>query len=306
MIYIGYGIGQYYNVVKQDLDEMGIKLSFLCDRKWDGTSELSYDGIPIIRREELSKMPDVVCVIFALNSLTAKSIQEDLQKEDVSCIHVDELLGRKISKTVTGKQLKENYEIGIYEDAQNNKIFFDNTIPDGLKIIFKGKNNILALGKNLIIANLRIVFGNDGCCTIGDATEIMDAYFGVAYAKLSIGRDCLFGSGITLRTHDGHHIFDLNTHERINVPKDIIIGDHVWLAKDVTLLPGASIGTGTVVGANALTSSQFPEHCIIAGVPAKVIRENICWSKDETSISNNEFLEECNSRVALNYIGEEL
>lgn len=306
MIYIGYGIGQYYNVVKQDLDEAGIKLSFLCDRKWDETSELSYDGIPIIRREELSKMPDVVCVIFSLNHIVTNSIVEDLRKAGMSYIHVDELLKHKESKVVTGKQLKESCETGVYTDSRNNKIYFDQSIPENIKISFKGRNNTLTLGKNLLIGNFKVVFGNDGICSIGDDTEIIDAIFFVAYAKLSIGRDCLFGSGITLRTHDGHHIFDLNTHKRINVPKDIIIGDHVWLAKDVTLLPGASIGTGTVVGANALTSSQFPEHCIIAGVPAKVIRENICWSKDETSVSNNEFLEECNSRVARNYIGEEL
>lgn len=41
---------------------------------------------------------------------------------------------------------------------------------------------------------------------------------------------------------DHHHIFDQNTYKRINISKDIQIGNHVWVGRDVELLAGASIG----------------------------------------------------------------
>lgn len=302
MTYIGYGIGQYYSIVKPELDKLGIELSFLCDRKWKDASFQTYDGIPIIQKEEIVKIPDAVCVIFSMHYMVTNSIVEDLSKEGIAYKHVDELLGRIESKVITGKQLKEECQEGLYTDFRNNRIYFDETIPEGLKITFRGNNNTLRIGKNLMIGKLGILFGDDGSCIIGDYTEIIDAYFCIAYAGIMIGSDCLLAPGVILRTHDGHHIFDLHTHKRLNSPEEITIGNQVWIARGATLLSGARIGTGSVVAANAVTSSTFPEHCIIAGVPAKVIREGICWSRDESSISNHEYLEECNSQAALKYI----
>ena len=104
--------------------------------------------------------------------------------------------------------------------------------------------------------------------------------FFVSRAKLIIGKDCLFAANVTVRTHDGHHIFDLITKKRLNTSQDIVIGNQVWIVYGVTLLGGAKIGDDSVVGTGSITSSEFGEHLVIAGSPAKIIQENICWSKD--------------------------
>ena len=135
--------------------------------------------------------------------------------------------------------------------------------------------------------------GNNGTLELGMNVRIAEAQFQIAYGTVRIGDDCLFSSGIVLRTHDGHHIFDRDSHRRLNPSGDIVIENHVWIAAGVSLFAGAHIGKGSVVGAGAVTSARFEDHVILAGVPARVIRENICWSRDNTQFSDYSFLEEC-------------
>lgn len=149
---------------------------------------------------------------------------------------------------------------------------------------------------------LNISFGSNGYCFIDDNTEFIDTSFCISEGKITVGKDCLFSSEVIIRNHDSHHIFDSRTHQRINYTKDIEIGNHVWIGNRATLLGGAKIGDGSVVGSNAVTSSRFKKNSIIAGVPAKIIRENVCWSRDSTDYFNRAVLEECTSTVALKYM----
>lgn len=53
--------------------------------------------------------------------------------------------------------------------------------------------------------------------------------------------------------------------------KDVIIGDDCWLGTHVTLLPGANIGRGSVVGANTLCNKIYPPYAVLVGIPAKIV-----------------------------------
>ena len=83
---------------------------------------------------------------------------------------------------------------------------------------------------------------------------------------------------------DGHPIFDVRTGLRINTSKPITVGNHVWLGIESVLLGGASLGSGSVVGARALVTKPFPNNCIVAGVPARVIRTDIAWERPHLSL----------------------
>jgi maltose O-acetyltransferase len=61
------------------------------------------------------------------------------------------------------------------------------------------------------------------------------------------------------------------THEVAGGP--VKISHHVWIASDVTILPGVTLGEGAVVGAASLVSKNIPSKQIWAGVPAKFVRE---------------------------------
>ena len=52
----------------------------------------------------------------------------------------------------------------------------------------------------------------------------------------------------------------------------ISIEDGVWIGEKVTILPGVTIGTNSIIGANAVVTSNIPANCVAVGIPAKVIK----------------------------------
>lgn len=276
-----------------------VKLDYLVDRKWDNTTQKEYDGIAVIQREKICSMGNVLIIIMTCSKCQQESIKNNLLDVDADIVCISEILTRE--KVITGKELKEKYD-GKYEDDWKNIIWFDKTISDNITIYFRGEHNVLTIEKDVAVIHLQILFGSYGSCSIGARTELLGDNFFVSGAKLVIGRDCLFAANVTLRTHDGHHIFDLFTKKGINVPQDIVIGNQVWIAYGATLLGGARIGNGSVIGAGSITSSEFGDHTVIAGRPAKIIRENICWSKDSEEKCNHQEFGECFDQTALKYL----
>ena len=98
--------------------------------------------------------------------------------------------------------------------------------------------------------------------------------------SIKIGRDSMLASRIVVRTSDSHGIYNLSDGKRINLPKPVIIGDHVWLAPDSIVLKGVTIGKGCVIGSNSIVTKSVPDNCLAVGLPAKVVRENIRWTRE--------------------------
>ncbi|WP_143143598.1 DapH/DapD/GlmU-related protein [Agrococcus sp. Marseille-P2731] len=87
---------------------------------------------------------------------------------------------------------------------------------------------------------------------------------------ITIGDGSLIGHGSTLATLD--HGVD-PAHRGDMQPAPIVIGRKVWLGASVTVVPGVTIGDGAIVGAGAVVTKDVPADTIVAGVPARVIRE---------------------------------
>ncbi|SUB83276.1 Maltose O-acetyltransferase [Pragia fontium] len=97
--------------------------------------------------------------------------------------------------------------------------------------------------------------------------------------KIQIGDGCLFGSNIYIGDHS-HGSTDPALYDSEISPalrplsdiNEIIINDNVWVCDGVVILAGANIGKGCIVGANSIVKGSFPDNCLIAGIPAKVIK----------------------------------
>lgn len=98
--------------------------------------------------------------------------------------------------------------------------------------------------------------------------------------RVTVGSDCMFASGIWLRASDMHSILDLATGEILNPPQDITIGRHVWVGQEVLILKGSIIGDGAVVGARALVTGSVKPCSLVAGSPARTLKENVSWSRN--------------------------
>lgn len=88
-------------------------------------------------------------------------------------------------------------------------------------------------------------------------------------ARIRVGRGVWIARGCSLITAN-HDLADPDVHAE---PQNIDLGDHCWLGANVVITPGVVLGPHTVVGANAVVTKGFPEgHCVLGGVPAKVIK----------------------------------
>lgn len=91
-------------------------------------------------------------------------------------------------------------------------------------------------------------------------------------APITIGSDVLVGPKVGLYT--SNHAFDVR--ERAAGAcwaRPITIGDSVWIAGGVSVLPGVTIGNGAVIGAGSVVTKDVPAYTVVAGNPARVIRE---------------------------------
>ena len=198
---------------------------------------------------------------------------------------------------------------GDYKDSHGNTI----TAPMGLAnchVKFYGKNNqviihhkntnlknvflelmmdnaVVEIGENVRVAgNWRI--GQDCTLMIGkNSSSTNPVYMTCAEnSKIIIGEDCMFATNNQIRTDDAHPIYDVNTGERINITKDVILGDHVWIGYGVTLLGGAVVGSGSVLGAYALVNKSHPNNCLAVGTPAKTVKHDIFWERSPLLVSS--------------------
>jgi len=87
-----------------------------------------------------------------------------------------------------------------------------------------------------------------------------------AKVSLSIGRRVMIGPGSRVFDADQHD-FDADTAER---REPVRIGDHAWIASDVTVLRGVEIGEHAVIGARSLVTRSIAPHSLALGVPAVV------------------------------------
>lgn len=163
---------------------------------------------------------------------------------------------------------------------KNNHITIGNDVGlSGCTIIIKGQNNHLIINDGSRLRNMTIeIVGNSCSINIGKNCIIGQGCYLSAKEEnihLQIGENCMFSRNVNILTSDGHPIFHNET--RINPAQSIMVKNKVWLADNVTVLKGVSIGESSVVGIHSLVTKSMPSNSIIVGIPAKVIKENIIW-----------------------------
>jgi len=158
-------------------------------------------------------------------------------------------------------------------------------IKFGVNVRFDGKcyfkrypKSMIKIGDNCefrsrINSNL---IGINRPCSISTLTPV---------AKIEIGTNCGFSGTVigafkfiklgnnvrcganTLITDSDWHLDD----NRVGMPKDVNIGDNVWLGINVIVLKGVTIGEHTIIGANSVVTRDIPANVIAAGNPCKIL-----------------------------------
>ena len=211
-------------------------------------------------------------------------------------------------------QLRRFFRGVLYNKFNNNKIYLIDKNGEkkevykikGLYINIRGENNRIVIGTPSQFINASIdISGCNNTVSIGipNAKVECSIYLNGAHTnnttlsigdnfsirsgniilrgenkQISIGNDCMFSNNITIRNTDSHKIYEKETKKLLNPEENVIIGNKVWLTQDVTVGKGSVIPDGCIVGTKSFVNKKFEEpNCIIAGIPAKVVKENVCW-----------------------------
>lgn len=186
--------------------------------------------------------------------------------------------------------------------GKRKRIYF----PLGLNIRFKGKNSIVTIHEPFpIFKRCKIVLGDNCSVVIGSSSNRISKlkiYANAEYSKCSIGRNCFFfgeseiilrpepnkivsigdncmvGKNLQIRTSDAHSVVDLSNNKPINHAKSVMIGDHVWLGYDVTILKGVRIANDCIIGTKSLVTRDCSKsNSVYVGIPANKVKENVTW-----------------------------
>lgn len=155
-----------------------------------------------------------------------------------------------------------------------------------------GPQNIFLTGKNIVVEHhswlAAVPLSPSQLCAleIGEGTRI--GHFNHIYCTRSIriGKNVLTADRVYIadNTHDYRDVTTPILKQPVRQLSDVEIGDGAWLGENVCVI-GASVGKGSVIGANSVVTSDIPDHCVAVGAPARVVKRynpvTGAWEKTE-------------------------
>jgi len=131
----------------------------------------------------------------------------------------------------------------------------------------------ITLGTRVSIERFVDVYAKFGTLSVGRDTFIGPWSVIIARENVSIGSDCLIAESVVIRDQNHAVIAGALTRKAGFTCAPIKIGDNVWIGAKATIVPGVTIGDNAVIGANAVVTEDIPPNVVVAGVPAKRIRD---------------------------------
>ena len=108
-------------------------------------------------------------------------------------------------------------------------------------------------------------------CFIGEKVFLNHGAYLMDGAPITIGAYCFIGPNCGMYTAN-HPLLAEERETGLEQALPITIGEHCWIGGDVTILPGVTIGSHTVIGAKSVVTTDLPDHVLAVGNPCRVLR----------------------------------
>jgi acetyltransferase-like isoleucine patch superfamily enzyme len=151
---------------------------------------------------------------------------------------------------------------------------------DGLSFVCRGVK--LEIGRTAKVRLGRWSWVGDGCkirahegvVEIGAKSVLGQECTISAYQHISIGRECIIADRVMMIDFD-HGVVEVERpiREQGIYKRDVDIGHNVWIGYGACLLRGVTVGDNAIIGTSAVVTDDVPANAVVAGVPARVIRE---------------------------------
>ncbi len=142
--------------------------------------------------------------------------------------------------------------------------------------LFVSNNGLFKCGKNVVFRSGCRASVNEGSelvigenCLINSNTRIE------AFTKISIGDNTIISEEVFIRDSNNHRV----KQSGYKMSEPITIGKNVWIGMRAIILPGVTIGDGSIIAAGAVVTKDVPSRTLVGGCPAKVIKEDISWER---------------------------
>jgi acetyltransferase-like isoleucine patch superfamily enzyme len=140
----------------------------------------------------------------------------------------------------------------------------------------------IALGAHVLIgANVTIsagfvpglYLGEEPLIRIGDGTVLGRGSHVIGHRSIEIGADVYTGPNVYITDQNhGYSNPDVPIGKQWPVEAPVRIGAGCWIGANAVILPGTTLGRNVVVAAGSVVRGEFPDHCVVGGVPAKMLR----------------------------------
>lgn len=189
------------------------------------------------------------------------------------------LFNRKIKK-ITGKLIPYKKSIFIFDKKANLQLK-GNLFTNSNCIKKNGRSTIIRLDKNAILKTEGVFSIYYDCDIIVFENAELELGSGFLNSnvkircknKIKIGKQVAISHDVTIMDSDAHNI----SYEGYQMTRPIIIGDNVWIGSKALIMKGVKIGDGAIIAASSVVTKDVPSNSMVAGVPAKVIKENVKW-----------------------------
>jgi carbonic anhydrase/acetyltransferase-like protein (isoleucine patch superfamily) len=153
-------------------------------------------------------------------------------------------------------------------------------LPSRLR--FEGNRNIVFFGPRSRLAGMDIVItGDDNLVYFGALSS--SGTFHVPLRgdgqSILIGDHCMFSHGTVFGQMDPVALYSTVNGAPLDTDRNILVGDHVWIGRDVTLKAGTVVEPDTVIGQSARLDGVYPGAVILAGAPARVLKTDVTWGR---------------------------
>lgn len=166
----------------------------------------------------------------------------------------------------TGKIVKHGVTIIGWKKIRSSKLETRIYVGNNASLEFEGSNQVGYGSCIEVHDNAKILFKEGAktntCCTF------------VSQEYIEVGEKAMLGRHVTIRDNNGSHFINRDGYRN---SRPVIVGDKAWLTEACTLLPGAKIGQGAIIGAHAVVSTHIKPFAMAIGNPAQVVDENVLW-----------------------------